>query len=561
MVNNRIKHDDIKKVLDVIIENFKLNEAKINNLNVFPVPDGDTGTNMLLTLKSIQQEVSNLENVSIKSISDKISYGALMGARGNSGVILSQILKGFFDIIMEKEDFGLNTLKSALKSSMELAYSSVQNPTEGTMLTTIKDIYKTVDGMNGRHVNTENLLEIIIDETEKSVLRTTFLLPVLKQAGVVDAGAQGLLDILIGLKKAVTFLAQNDAGPKENISSPGSLNGQSAIRDEYREDETLESASLKKLDLISEIKNIYCTELLIKGDDIKIPRLREDIESLGDSALIVGNNRLVKIHVHTNYPQRVLHRALREGTLHEIQINNMVDQSKQAISIEIAEEISVPVKDYGMIAIANGPGFEEIFKSIGIDYVVKGGQSMNPSTYDIVKAINKIESENIIILPNNKNIILTANQAKKIAKKNVSVIPTKSMPQGISAALSFNSDLGLDENVQNMNKAMNLIKTGEVTIAVRDANLYVGEIKKGAYIGLGDGKVMVIAESLNDAVIDLVRDLIKGGEEVITFYFGEGVTQENNKEIQSRILELYPGMEIEFHNGGQPLYPYIFAVE
>jgi len=561
MVNNRIKHDDIKKVLDVIIENFKLNEAKINNLNVFPVPDGDTGTNMLLTLKSIQQEVSNLENVSIKSISDKISYGALMGARGNSGVILSQILKGFFDIIMEKEDFGLNTLKSALKSSMELAYSSVQNPTEGTMLTTIKDIYKTVDGMNGRHVNTENLLEIIIDETEKSVLRTTFLLPVLKQAGVVDAGAQGLLDILIGLKKAVTFLAQNDAGPKENISSPGSLNGQSAIRDEYREDETLESASLKKLDLISEIKNIYCTELLIKGDDIKIPRLREDIESLGDSALIVGNNRLVKIHVHTNYPQRVLHRALREGTLHEIQINNMVDQSKQAISIEIAEEISVPVKDYGMIAIANGPGFEEIFKSIGIDYVVKGGQSMNPSTYDIVKAINKIESENIIILPNNKNIILTANQAKKIAKKNVSVIPTKSMPQGISAALSFNSDLGLDENVQNMNKAMNLIKTGEVTIAVRDANLYVGEIKKGAYIGLGDGKVMVIAESLNDAVIDLVRDLIKGGEEVITFYFGEGVTQENNKDIKSRVLELYPGMEIEFHNGGQPLYPYIFAVE
>jgi len=561
MVNNRIKHDDIKKVLDVIIENFKLNEAKINNLNVFPVPDGDTGTNMLLTLKSIQQEVSNLENVSIKSISDKISYGALMGARGNSGVILSQILKGFFDIIMEKEDFGISTLKSALKSSMELAYSSVQNPTEGTMLTTIKDIYKTVDGMNGRHVNTENLLGIIIDETEKSVLRTTFLLPVLKQAGVVDAGAQGLLDILIGLKKAVTFLAQNDAGPKENISSPGSLNGQSEIRDEYREDETLESTSLKKLDLISEIKNIYCTELLIKGDDIKIPRLREDIESLGDSALIVGNNRLVKIHIHTNYPQRVLHRALREGTLHEIQINNMVDQSKQAISIEIAEEISVPVKDYGMIAIANGPGFEEIFKSIGIDFVVKGGQSMNPSTYDIVKAINKIESENIIILPNNKNIILTANQAKKIAKKNVSVIPTRSMPQGVSAALSFNSDLGLDENVENMNKAMNLIKTGEVTMAVRDANLYVGEIKKGAYIGLGDGKVMVIAESLNDAVIDLVRDLIKGGEEVITFYFGEGVTQENNKDIKSRVLELYPGMEIEFHNGGQPLYPYIFAVE
>ncbi len=300
---------------------------------------------------------------------------------------------------------------------------------------------------------------------------------------------------------------------------------------------------------------------MIKGDDIKIPRLREDIESLGDSALIVGNDRIVKIHIHTNYPQRVLHRALREGTLHDIQINNMVDQSKQAIAIEAVEEIEVPVKEYGIIAIANGEGFEEILKSIGVDYIVKGGQSMNPSTYDIVKAINKVESENIIILPNNKNIILTANQAKKIAKKPVMVVPTKSMPQGISSALSFNQDLSIEENIENMNKAMALVKTGEVTIAVRDANLYVGEIKKGAYIGLGDGKVRVIAETLNDAVIELVREMIKGDEEVITFYFGEGITADDNKIIQSKIKSLYPDMEIEFHNGGQPLYPYIFAVE
>ncbi len=557
----KINQQVIIKVIEIIIASFKENEAKINNLNVFPVPDGDTGTNMLLTLKSIQQELSGLENLTIRNISDKVSYGALMGARGNSGVILSQILKGFFDIIIEKENFEIQTIKSALKSSMELAYSSVQNPTEGTMLTTIKDIYKTVENINGNPLSYSGLLKVIIDETEKSVLRTTFLLPVLKQAGVVDAGAQGLLEILIGLKKAVEILK---SGGDDNKNADITIKEGEIVmlqKDTIKDDETLESSSLKKLDLISEIKNVYCTELMIKGDDIKIPRLREDIESLGDSALIVGNDRIVKIHIHTNYPQRVLHRALREGTLHDIQINNMVDQSKQAIAIEAVEEIEVPVKEYGIIAIANGEGFEEILKSIGVDYIVKGGQSMNPSTYDIVKAINKVESENIIILPNNKNIILTANQAKKIAKKPVMVVPTKSMPQGISSALSFNQDLSIEENIENMNKAMALVKTGEVTIAVRDANLYVGEIKKGAYIGLGDGKVRVIAETLNDAVIELVREMIKGDEEVITFYFGEGITADDNKIIQSKIKSLYPDMEIEFHNGGQPLYPYIFAVE
>ena len=557
----KINQQVIIKVIEIIIASFKENEAKINNLNVFPVPDGDTGTNMLLTLKSIHQELSGLENLTIRNISDKVSYGALMGARGNSGVILSQILKGFFDIIIEKENFEIQTIKSALKSSMELAYSSVQNPTEGTMLTTIKDIYKTVENINGNPLSYSGLLKVIIDETEKSVLRTTFLLPVLKQAGVVDAGAQGLLEILIGLQKAVEILK---SGGDDNKNADITIKEGEIVmlqKDTIKDDETLESSSLKKLDLISEIKNVYCTELMIKGDDIKIPRLREDIESLGDSALIVGNDRIVKIHIHTNYPQRVLHRALREGTLHDIQINNMVDQSKQAIAIEAVEEIEVPVKEYGIIAIANGEGFEEILKSIGVDYIVRGGQSMNPSTYDIVKAINKVESENIIILPNNKNIILTANQAKKIAKKPVMVVPTKSMPQGISSALSFNQDLSIEENIENMNKAMALVKTGEVTIAVRDANLYVGKIKKGAYIGLGDGKVRVIAETLNDAVIDLVREMIKGDEEVITFYFGEGITTDDNKIIQSKIKSLYPDMEIEFHNGGQPLYPYIFAVE
>jgi DAK2 domain fusion protein YloV len=574
----------VKDFIGVIVSDFKENEAKINTLNVFPVPDGDTGTNMLLTLKSIQQEVLSIKNCSIKTIADRVSYGALMGARGNSGVILSQILKGFLDVIIRENNFDIKTLKSAAKSSMELAYSSVQNPTEGTMLTTIKDIYQTLSSLNGQEYSRIDLLDMLINETEKSVLRTTFLLPVLKQAGVVDAGAQGIFEILNGIKKALINLNQIDKSvnkvknskvkkmkeDKELVVNDKSIEG--GIPDADKEEnvgsdapggeEIAEGSSVsKRLNLISRIKNIYCTEMMIKGAAINIIRLREDIESLGDSAMIVGNDSNVKIHVHTNYPQKVLKRALKEGTLHDIQINNMVDQSKQAISTEVIEDVLVPKKEFGIIAIANGDGFEEIFKSIGADIVLKGGQSMNPSTYEIVKAINKLDSDKIIVLPNNKNIILAANQAKKIIKRNISVIPTKSIPQGISAALLLNQDLSIEENVDNMTKAMESLKTGEVTVAVRDANLYFGEIKKGAFIGLGNGMVKVIAENQVNAVIELVREMISENEEILTIYFGDGATPEDNKLIHAKLKSYYPGLEIEFHKGGQPLYPYIFSIE
>ncbi len=600
-MEEKLDNQLVKDFIETVVSDFKENEAKINTLNVFPVPDGDTGTNMLLTLKSIQQEVASIKDCSIKTVADRVSYGALMGARGNSGVILSQILKGFLDVIVRENNFDNNTLKAAAKSSMELAYSSVQNPTEGTMLTTIKDIYQTLSGLNGEDFSRMDLLDLLINETEKSVLRTTFLLPVLKQAGVVDAGAQGIFEILNGLKKALINLSLGDKSvnkvksskvkkmkeDKELVShnkniGKGIQAGNTAaeivgaldmapdkadelnsvdVMDAVYEENTEGPSASKRLNLISKIKNVYCTEMMIKGAAINIIRLREDIESLGDSAMIVGNDRIVKIHVHTNFPQKVLKRALKEGTLHDIQINNMVDQSKQAISTEVIEDLLVPKKEFGIIAIANGDGFEEIFKSIGVDIVIKGGQSMNPSTYEIVKAINKLDSDKIIILPNNKNIILAANQAKKIIKRNISVIPTKSIPQGISAALLLNQDLSIEENVDNMTKAMESLKTGEVTVAVRDANLYFGEIKKGAFIGLGNGMVKVIAENQVNAVIELVREMISENEEILTFYFGDGATPEDNKAIQSKLNSYYPRLEIEFHKGGQPLYPYIFSIE
>lgn len=570
-----INNQDLKKVIDIILEKFKESEEKINDLNVFPVPDGDTGTNMLLTLKAIKEELLKLKNFSVKSVLEKASFGALMGARGNSGVIFSQILKGFFDIIIKSDSLNLDVIKEALRSSRDLAYDSVQDPTEGTMLTTMKDIYKLVENLdiNTDKIKLVELLDRIISETEKSVERTTFLLPVLKKAGVVDAGAQGILDILIGARKALIEINSINGSMERELSIAGSVspasgsskNNKSRSNSLDREPKAYvpqaEGKRLKEVKMGYEIKYTYCTEFMIKGSGINIERLRERIESFGDSTMVVGNENLVKIHVHTNHPQKVLKRALREGTLHEIQINNMEDQRKEAVGE--AEPVEEKMEERrALIVVANGDGLEEIFKSIGADIIVSGGQSMNPSTYDIVKAINSAEADEVIIFPNNKNIILTANQAKKIARnKSVYIVPTKNIPAGISAVLSYNPDSGMEENSYNMEEAAKKTKNGEITQAVRNANLMVGEIKKGEYIGLSDGKVRVISDDVVDATIDLVRDIASSTEEVITFYTGKDAIPEDNETIKKKLKKYFPKMDIEMHKGGQPLYPYIFSIE
>ncbi|MDD5622372.1 MAG: DAK2 domain-containing protein [Actinomycetota bacterium] len=576
---NKINDRDLKKVVDIIIENFKENEAKINDMNVFPVPDGDTGTNMLLTLNSIREELSKINDFSVKSVLEKASFGALMGARGNSGVILSQILKGFFDIIIKYDSVSIEVIREALKSSRNLAYESVQDPTEGTMLTAIKDICEFVydSTSDTDKIELTELLDKIILEAEKSVERTTFLLPVLKKAGVVDAGAQGILDILVGTKKALTEIgsinkrlersrikvgesessgpnsSSSKSGNKSKGNNPGSGSGINLPG--------AESDSLKEVKRSYEIKYTYCTEFILKGSNIDIERLRERIESFGDSALVVGNENVVKIHVHTNHPHKVLRRALHEGTLHDIQINNMEDQRNEAAG----KEETVPEKPEErrtLIAVVNGEGLEGVFKSIGVDIIVSGGQSMNPSTYDIVKAINSTEASEVIIFPNNKNIILTANQAKKIVrKKSIYVISTRSIPAGISAVLRYNPDAGMEENISNMEEAANKTKDGEVTRAVRDANLMVGEIKRGEYIGLSNGKVRVISDNVVDATVDLIRDISDSTEEVITFYTGKDNKSEDTESIKKKIKKYFPRLDIEVHKGEQPLYPYIFSIE
>lgn len=556
---------DVKKALQIIVDHFKSNETKINNLNVFPVPDGDTGTNMLLTLKSIKKELSKLKQYDIKEIGEAISFGGLMGARGNSGVILSQVLKGFFDILKKDDILNLAVLENALLSSKNLAYSSVQNPTEGTMLTIVKDLYlymKNFNETSNDEISLSKLIDNLISETEKSLIRTTYLLPVLKEANVVDAGAQGVLEILKGLKLALIDMGRID----------GNLKGGEIVEIKYNESEIKKEIEVGKVtdrpavskeirdwNVNSDIRYIYCTEFVLTGQKINIARLRDDIESLGDSAMVVGNENMVKIHVHSNNLHRVLARALREGILHEIQINNMVDQNKDKINAQPAFKAVPPT--IGLISISNGEGIEEIFKSVGVDIVIKGGQTMNPSTYELVKAIKKLDNEKIIIFPNNKNIILTATQAAKISKRDVIVMPTKTIPQGINAVINFNKDLTLEENLKNMEEACSKIKSGEITVAVRDANLLVGEIKKGDFIGLFDGKIKVVSDNVISATIELIKDMIGGNDSIITFYLGRDSKDEDREKIMLEVSRNYPDLDIEFHNGGQLFYSYIFSIE
>jgi uncharacterized protein len=556
---------DIKKILQIIVDHFKNNEAKINDLNVFPVPDGDTGTNMLLTLKSIKKELSKLKDYNIKEISEAISFGGLMGARGNSGVILSQILKGFFDILKNDEDFNMYLLEDALYSAKYLAYSSVQNPTEGTMLTIVKDLYlylKNFNEINKNDVSISKLIDNLIIETEKSLIRTTFLLPVLKEANVVDAGARGILEILKGLRLAIAEINKISGTIKI-----GEKKDRKNIPDKDQKESESEripvvittAKEINDWNINSDIKFIYCTEFVLTGQRINIARLREDIENMGDSAMVVGNENLVKIHVHSNNPHRVIGRALKEGILHEIDINNMVDQNKDKMKAQPA--IKLPAPTMGLISVSNGEGIEEIFKSVGVDVIIRGGQTMNPSTYELVKAIKKLKNEKIIIFPNNKNIILTATQAAKISKKDVIVFPTKTIPQGIAAVLNFNKDLTIEENIRNMEEAYSKVKSGEITIAVRDAKFLVGEIKKGDFIGLFDGKIKVVSDNVINATLELIKDMIDENDAIITFYLGKDSKDEDKEKIRSEISKNYPNIDIEFHNGGQLFYSYIFSIE
>jgi DAK2 domain fusion protein YloV len=508
-------------------------EEEINRLNVFPVPDGDTGTNLLLTVKAAVEEINRTDEESVTALAKAISLGSLMGARGNSGVILSQIIKGFCETLIQRQDLTPCILAEALENAKKVSFAAVRKPVEGTMLTLINDVAKTARRLARRRLNPESLAEGLLQEAYKSLLRTPDLLPVLKEAGVVDAGARGLVIIAEGLlagirgEEMVDFLK-----PPAELLVP----------------------SLKE----GSLSYTFCTEFILKGKGMVFSEIEKELESFGDSLMVAGSTEMARVHIHTNLPEEVLQLAGRRGNVSEVRINNMEEQAEEQRRAVGSGKPSG--KTIGLVAVANGKGVKHILESLGIDAIVEGGQSMNPSTADLLKAVEGLAGDEIIILPNNKNIILTAQQVAEMSKKKVMVVSTSSAVQSFPALLSFDGSRSLEENASQMEKAAGQVKVGEITRAVRDAPSGVGKIQKDDYIGLVDHEIKVIGSSLEYAAQRLM-ELLVPRHQVITILAGEGVSTEDAQKLLAWLGETHPEVESELHRGEQPLYYYIIGAE
>lgn len=507
----------------------------IDRLNVFPVPDGDTGTNMSLTIASAIAELNKLEENDVAKIGKSIAKGSLMGARGNSGVILSQILRGFSKSIEGKEDLEVRDVALALKEASDVAYKAVMKPVEGTILTVIRETAAHAMAIRKEAISMEVFLESIVDEAKHSLNRTPELLKALKDANVVDSGGKGLLSFMEGM-----YLRYQ--GQMVEAKQANSIDFEDFIENDLHIFE-------------GEIEFAYCTEFMLLRASIEPEELRSKIEGMGDSMVVVGDEGIVKIHIHTNDPGKILEIAGNYGQLDKMKIENMVLQQEQLLS-----ERRTETKPYGIISVAMGSGIGHIMKDFGVDHIIEGGQTMNPSTQDFITAINHINAEKIIILPNNSNIILAANQAKELSEKNVEVIQTKTVPQAIAALMVFEPQGEFDSNVENMTDAIRDVKSGQVTYAVRDTNSEGIDIAKGDIIGIGEGKILTCKKTVEEATIDLL-DKIVDMDDIITLYYGEDVTKEEANSLKEKLEDIYDDMDIEVHRGGQPLYYYILSVE
>ncbi|WP_176229945.1 DAK2 domain-containing protein [Candidatus Hakubella thermalkaliphila] len=521
------------------LENLKESEEYVNELNVFPVPDGDTGTNLVLTMQAVVDDIDSLDNLDMRTVAAAISQASLMGARGNSGVILSQIFRGICEVIQDKEAIDSQILGQALDRARDISYKAVMKPVEGTMLTVIKDVAGAASIYSNDSVDLVELLVQLVDEAERSVQETINLLPVLKEAGVVDAGGVGLLAILRGFLDVVR--GEKELVRREKVG-------------------VLSRVSPTAEDVEESLEYRYCTEFVIKGEKIDLDHLKEEVNRLGDCALVVGSPNTAKVHVHTNEPHVVLSYALKEGSLHNITINNMDDQASERAKKLASKEVK-EVKELGVLAVCSGEGLREIFLSLGADGIVNGGQTMNPSTKDILDTVEKVSARSIFILPNNKNIILTAEQAGKVSDKKMVVIPTKSIAQGISAVLSFNQEMDVEENRKSMLEAMERVKSGEITFAIRDSESKIGKITRHDVIGICNGEIRAIGRDLVETSLDLIGSMVGEEDEILTIYKGEGSSDEDTELLADRIKKLYPHLEVELHEGGQPLYPYLFSLE
>lgn len=547
-MHKTINSTEFRKMILVGAKQLELNRAKVDALNVFPVPDGDTGTNMSLTMQSAVRELTACQSNGFSEVCNSISKGALKGARGNSGVILSQILKGICSVVGKCEkEVDTKTFAKAMEAGTKVAYGAVAVPKEGTILTVIRMMSEHAVKVAGKKKVFEEFFADVIAEGEKALALTPQLLPVLKKAGVVDSGGVGLMTIIKGFASELTGEEVVDSVMEVDTGANESDFG--------------DNSSIINMDL-GEIEYAYCTEFFIinlkKSTTLSaIDRLRERLLAIGDSVICIGDLELVKVHVHTNQPGKALTYALELGELDRPKIENMLEQNRQMKAKMEAEK-----KEMGMLAICTGAGLSDIFRDLSVDGIIEGGQTMNPSANDIAQAAQKINAEHIFVFPNNKNIILAAEQAKNLVEnKNLHVIPTKNVPQGFAAALEFNPEVSAEENKTNMIHALDNVKAGQVTYAVRNTSLNGFSIKEGDIIGLDDKKVLAKSQSVDETVIKLIAKMKEESHQMITLYYGDEVKEEEAAALCETIAEKYPDCDVDFHNGGQAVYYYIMSLE
>ena len=533
-------------------KNLEVKKEWINELNVFPVPDGDTGTNMTLTIMSAVKEVNNLEDIQMATLAKAISSGSLRGARGNSGVILSQLLRGFTKGIRDLEELDAVALARAVDKGVETAYKAVMKPKEGTILTVARGVADKALELAEDAEDLQTFLEDVLEEGRRVLAKTPDMLPVLKEAGVVDSGGQGLMVVLEGAFDA--FM-----GKEVDLTFDGG-----------------ESAKVVKITPQAEadIKFGYCTEFIIvlnkeftAEDEVDF---KAYLSSLGDSIVCVADDEVVKIHVHTNDPGLAIQRALTYGSLSRIKIDNMREEHQEKL-IKDAEKIAAqqaeeaakaPKKEVGFISVSIGEGFGQIFHDLGVDYLIEGGQTMNPSTEDMLNAISKVNAEHIFILPNNKNIILAANQAKALTKdKDIIVIPTKTVPQGITAVINYVPEKSVEDNEKDMTEEIAHVKTGQITYAVRDTHIDDKEIHEGDIMGIGDHGMLAVGKEVAAVAKETVEQMVDDETDLISIYYGEGFTEDEAEELAGELEEQYDYCDVEVNCGGQPIYYCIISVE
>ena len=523
------------------------NRAYIDSLNVFPVPDGDTGTNMSMTMQSAVKEIQNCKGTNVSDIAAAASLGALKGARGNSGVILSQILRGFARALSGKEEMAPENFAAALTTGTEAAYKAVMKPKEGTMLTVARMMAEAVTKEANEGANLYKLIDVMIDEGERALLLTPELLPVLKEAGVVDSGGKGLVTILRGFKMVIDGEEVDEyvPAPQQNTAE---ITGNE------------EGADLEALD---DIEFGYCTEFfIIHLDELfseaDLDKLREKLMKIGDSVVVAHDSDFIKIHVHSNCPGKILQLALRLGEIDRIKIENMREQNRELLANMKKNE-----KENALVAVSISDGIDEVYKAIGVNNIISGGQTMNPSIDSITKAIRRANARNVFVLPNNSNIIMAAQQAAAISDRNVIVIPSKTMMQGLSAALAYSDDVDVETNTERMTAAIKQVLSGSVTYAVRDTQFNGEKISQGDIIGLLDNVITKVGTSVDSVAVELLCSMIenKGDDCMATIFYGEGADEDSAQAVADAVNEKYPDAEITVQYGGQPLYYYYFSVE